>query len=471
MALVSVSLTACEGFLDVTPTDKVTPDYVFKNYTTTCAVMGGIYDRMTCNDGYGTGNATGIHNFLVTADLKGSDLIFRQFSSDQFQGNDYSYTSRLFDHARPGFFWSYCYMNIYAANEVLVNIKNMAGTSVEKKQIEGEARFIRGYMYWILSQWFQQTYLKDPNAPGVPVYLEPTSIPKQRAPLTEVYRVIIDDLTWTATNMPTARRSNSKFIPSPDVANGILARAYMDMGKYDLAQDLAKGLVAKYPLMSNAELTSGFNNVLVTECIWGMPTSERNFSANYIMPAIYSHPRLHARWSQKQIYINDSFVALFTATDIRKSLIIANPNTNEASTNTSLKFVTTKIMDEAVAAKGPNVILMRSAEMLLIQAECLARASKDAEAQTLLYTLQLKRDPSAVKSTAVGATLLDEIFVERRKELFGEGFAFLDYKRFRKPIVRSGNHLHIATIAADADEFALQIPRAEMQVNPMDQNP
>lgn len=471
-AFAAVTFTSCSNFLDVTPTDKVTPDFVFKNYKTACSVLGGIYDRMTCNDGFGDGKATGIHNFLVASDLQGTDLIYRGFSSDQFQGNDYSFTSRLFDHSRPDFFWKYCYMNIYASNEVIANVSKMSGTSEEKKQVEGEARFIRGYNYWLLVQWFQHTYLKDPKAPGVPLYLGPTAIPQQRAPLDEVYAAIVADLKWCIDNMPAARRSGSKFIPNPDVASGVLARAYMDMGKYEEALPLAKGLEEKFPLMSTEEYKSGFANVSVGECIWGLPTSSRNSGYNYTMPSIYSHPRLYGRWSQKRIYINDTFYNLFTSTDIRKSLIIPNPNTNEAANDYSLTLVTNKIMDETPAAKGPNTILMRGAEMLLVEVECLARTGKEAEAQELLHKLQVKRDPSAVKSTATGGALLDEILVERRKELFGEGFSFIDYKRFRKPIVRTGNHYGDAmvNIPADDKQFVFQIPRAEMQVNPMDQN-
>lgn len=474
-ALVGTSLTSCESFLDVTPTDKVSPDFVFDNYNTACSVMGGIYDMMTYADVPGSWSMTpaaskGIHNFLIAADLRGSDLIYRDFSSDQFQGHDYAYASRLYSHERPKFFWSYCYTNIYAANDVLANVEKMKGTSVEKKQIEGEARFIRGYMYWMLCQWFQHTYLINPSAPAVPLYLTTTVIPQQRASLETVYDAIIKDLSWAATNMPNTRRSGSKFVPNADVANGVLARVYMDMGKYGEALPIAKKLAESYPLMSDAEYKSGFNNVQIGECIWGLPTSERNGSAGYCMPSVYSHPRLHGRWGQKRIYINDSFRDLFSATDIRKSVIVSNPNAQEIAKSSSLAYVTTKIQDEASKATGPNVILMRGAEMLLIEAECLARGGKDGEAQDVLFKLQQKRDPSAVKTAAVGADLINQIFEERRKELFGEGFGCLDYKRFRKPIVRTGNHAHLVTIPADDKEFVFQIPSSEIQVNPMTQN-
>lgn len=470
--LTVVAFTSCRDFLDVTPTDRVTPEFVFKNYKTASSVLGGIYDRMTANDGWGVGSATGIHNFLIAADLRGTDLIYRLFSSDQFQGHDYTFTSRLFDHERPAFFWRYCYMNIYASNEVIANVPSMVGTVEEKMQIEGEARFIRAYNYWLLVQWFQHTYLKNPNALGVPLYLEPTAIAKPRAPLSEVYASIVTDLKWCTKNMPEIRRNNSKFIPNPDVANGILVRTYMDLGKYEEALPLAKGLREKFSLMSSDEYNAGFSNVEIGEFIWGLPSSSRNLNFNYTMQTIYCHPRLYGRWSQKRIYINDSFYKLFSSSDIRRSLIVPNPNSNEAENDNSLTLVTTKIKDEIPAAKGPHMILMRGAEMLLIEAECLARMGREQESQDVLYILQVKRDPLAKKSKALSEVLLDEIFVERRKELFAEGFSFIDFKRFRKPIVRTGNHYGdvMVNIPADDKEFVFQIPRSEIQVNPMDQN-
>jgi hypothetical protein len=66
------------------------------------------------------------------------------------------------------------------------------------------------------------------------------------------------------------------------------------------------------------------------------------------------------------------------------------------------------------------------AEMYLIEAEAKAWMG-DATASQALFTLISNRNPAYVKSTA-GQTLVNEIYLHRRLELWGEGFRFYDLK-------------------------------------------
>ena len=177
------------------------------------------------------------------------------------------------------------------------------------------------------------------------------------------------------------------------------------------------------------------------------------------------------------VFLNSDFVELFAEGDVRKELIQLNPKVQETEKFPERKYVSFKIMDPDENDKLPDVLLMRSSEMLLIASECAARLKKDAEAQQLLFKLQQKRNPAAVKTTATGEALIDEIRTERRKELYGEGFALLDLKRFRKLLVRKGLHTIKSDDAdgvlypADSKMFTLQIPEGEIQTNKIEQNP
>jgi hypothetical protein len=119
--------------------------------------------------------------------------------------------------------------------------------------------------------------------------------------------------------------------------------------------------------------------------------------------------------------------------------------------------------------------MMRSSEMYLIEAEAEAEAGNAPAAQTALFAIQSQRDASAVKSTSTGSTLVNEVLIERRKELFGEGFAFFDIKRRQLPLKRGADHWYQADLPANATEFVLQIPKKELDSNPnindADQNP
>ena len=79
---------------------------------------------------------------------------------------------------------------------------------------------------------------------------------------------------------------------------------------------------------------------------------------------------------------------------------------------------------------------MRVEEMILIQAEGLIKSGQTAAGKQLLENfVQNYRDPS-YSVTAGGRTLEDEIWFQRRVELWGEGFSNSDTRRLNKPLVR-----------------------------------
>ena len=93
--------------------------------------------------------------------------------------------------------------------------------------------------------------------------------------------------------------------------------------------------------------------------------------------------------------------------------------------------MTAKFRDNA--SFSGDLVLMRSAETYLIEAEGDAQMGQLEAAKDALYVLQLKRDPNAVRSTAPDkTTLINEILLERRKELYGEmGVQYFDLKRYQ----------------------------------------
>ena len=94
---------------------------------------------------------------------------------------------------------------------------------------------------------------------------------------------------------------------------------------------------------------------------------------------------------------------------------------------------------------------MRSAEMLLIMAEAEANLNNTANALTYLNTLQSARNVAKPTTTTAKTELLESIYVERRKELLGEGVTGMyDLLRLQKPLYRYG-----ATASNPAGHFSL----------------
>ena len=121
-----------------------------------------------------------------------------------------------------------------------------------------------------------------------------------------------------------------------------------------------------------------------------------------------------------------------------------------------------------------DVPYIRLAEMHLTLAEAYARTpGKETDAQNALRVLAVNRDPNYVLSTNTGQALIDEIMVQRRVELWGEGFRFYDLKRLNLPLDRtvvpnfvSASVGSVMQIPAGDDRWVFSIPIDEIQANP-----
>ncbi|WP_157716575.1 RagB/SusD family nutrient uptake outer membrane protein, partial [Roseivirga ehrenbergii] len=110
----------------------------------------------------------------------------------------------------------------------------------------------------------------------------------------------------------------------------------------------------------------------------------------------------------------------------------------------------------------------------LIEAEANARlgVANEPAARTALFSLVSQRDPNAVISTNTGQALIDEILVQRRIELWGEGFNFLDLKRANLPLKRSTRgsfsltQARITEVPAGDLQWQWFFPISAINVNP-----
>ena len=120
-----------------------------------------------------------------------------------------------------------------------------------------------------------------------------------------------------------------------------------------------------------------------------------------------------------------------------------------------------------------DVPLMRLSEMYLIAAEAYIERDQDKLAQDILFEFMKVRDPEAIRSTKRGDALKEEIWIQRRIELWGEGFRFLDLKRLNQPLNRtvvpnyvSGSVNGLMEVPAGDKRWEFLFPRAELDANP-----
>ena len=109
--------------------------------------------------------------------------------------------------------------------------------------------------------------------------------------------------------------------------------------------------------------------------------------------------------------------------------------------------------------------IMRAEEMILIKAEALAQQNDEGNAAKELKVLMDERDASWNKSSVT----VDDVWLQRRIELWGEGFSLFDVLRLKKPIKRIGTNFPagstFADIAAESPLLIYTIPECETAVN------
>lgn len=419
---------SCEKELSTSPTTSVSEDKLFTTVQNIETVLNGTWSYM--NDTYFTYANPGYGAILRTSDAMGSDAVINP-SKYGFPAA-YSFTQmQVTNDTRVSAFWTLLYKVIDNCNNIITRIDASTGSQEKKDQIKGQALALRANSYLTLATFYQFTYLKDPEAKAVPIYTEPakpTSEGNPKASLKEVYNLIIADLKDADVLLSKYSRPVAmKYKINADVVKGLLARAYLNTGNWTEAAANAAAARKAYPLMNASEYTAGFNSLSNSEWIWGhgQTTDQSNASYNFHFLDVSSASSYYYSFMADP-YFKD----LFDANDIRSQLFLWD---GLAGRQGSLRYQKFKFRENQTA----DIVLMRSAEMVLIEAEAKAREGLVNEAAERLNELKAIR--KATLFDVAGKTPADvvaAVLIERRKELWGEGFALSDILRTQGKVVR-----------------------------------
>lgn len=297
-----------------------------------------------------------------------------------------------------------------------------------------------------------------------------------------------------------ANRGDNLFYPDGSVAKGILARLAMLKNDYATAQQMAHEAREGYPLMTAKEYLNGFSTTCKGwmwapamdplgvyywgfgphyACnghyvkSWGYTTNMdwnllSKIKASDIRSQLYFGPNTveHApELAAKYGITKEDFFTVETSTP-RATLSITGSGDAPTGKNLDMwNFI--KAYGKTFASNRPEDIkgiyptnkygmgigiqykfqglpdgytscwppFMRSEEMLLTEAEAAYMNNDAATAKSCIEELMAVRDDS-YELTATGDALLAEIKLQRKIELWGEGFSWFDYKRWNEVIDR-----------------------------------
>lgn len=488
-AFVATSLitVGCKkDYLETKPTNQINVNQLFETTQGAYTLLNGMHNLFTSAQPWGGTNAANWAQKSqdLAQDVMGTDVVLTNSGYDWFSLY-YNYLgTEASTYWMPYNSWNFYYKLINNANALLDNIDAAAGSSSEKLDIKGQALAYRAWAYYRLASDF----CLNPNAPGfaqakgVPLMLTQTefeTVPKGRGLASEVYAQIKTDIQDAVNFLSTTSeaRPNKSHI-NVDVARGIYARVALATNDFATAMVQAELVRLNYPLMSSQELLRGFNSNLNAEWIWASDlTAEQSNSRSLFcfMSWMDENAPGYAnvgafRKITKQLY------DLIPTNDIRKEQFYG------PTTGSGLALAQHKFFLNDRSTFNYNDLLMRSSEMYLIEIEARAHLNpNDPTAVDLLEEMMQIRQPGYTVA-ATGRPLLEETLLQRRIELWGEGFGIGDIKRLQKPLVRpTGTMNHTQAIAGvlnlpnNSPRFLFKIPQDEMDNNPSlsgaDQNP
>ncbi|SHN33528.1 RagB/SusD family nutrient uptake outer membrane protein [Chitinophaga sp. CF418] len=349
--------------------------------------------------------------------------------------------------------WDQLYKQIYTCNQITANVmESKNGTTEEKQKVYAEAQVQRATSYLTLINLYARVY-NAANAskdPGVPLLLTPDLFANlTRASVQQVYDQILQDLTQALPTLPDYPSNNLH--PAKAAVYAILSRTYLYMQRYTEAAD-------------NAVKALGYQNTILdlnNHTAGGSAYPRRLLNPEIILAKQASKP------GYLNLPLSDELVNKFSTDDLRYTLFTRNGSSFFPS-------FTGRGSYRDMLFSGDNVSVGVSVpEMMLTQAEALARTGQKDEAIALVNALRQKRfTPSTY--IALSATTADEalhiVLDERRRELFGTGLRWFDQRRLSvEPALaetESRTFKGTTYTLVPGDRYVYPIPPKNIEQNP-----
>lgn len=431
------------------------------------ATFNGMYTKTGAPGSVFGGSRPDDFGFIMMAfsnDIEAADIVLANSGYNWFSACG-MLTSRNADYANPYIRYAAPYNTIAAANEILASYSEDSEDESTIYKI-AQARAMRAFAYLNLAPYFQFGYAAGAeDLPCIPIVTEKTTefTDNPRATVAEVYELIISDLDYAIGNLDGYVRTDKSRIDI-QTAYGLRARAYLNMQEWGkAAADAAKAAEGYSPATMDEAARPSFIDISEHSWIWGYDmTPDMAMFNPYATSSAWIRSFSGDGYSAgTQVYacINKILYDKIPETDIRKgwwvdenleSPLLATVTWNGVSGNavapleidnvkmpflpyTNVKFGMYNVGGTNNDEDWPY---MRVEEMILIQAEGLVKSGAAEEGRRILEDfVRTYRDPG-YSADAGGRSLEDEIWFQRRIELWGEGFSNNDTRRLNKPLVR-----------------------------------
>lgn len=457
-AISSLLLQSCGSFLDTDPYTGVGESQAITNEGNATAALIGVYDGFQHYYYYG-------RDFVVQGEAPTENVKLNPTNSNRFvQEITWSVTKSL---AGVADFWNKGNETINRANKIIH--AEISGDEKTINKIKGEAYALRALVHFDLVRMYAQCYdfTENHNHIGIP-YITKYEAEGQpsRNTVAEVYKNIIADLKKAQElGVAGTNRAMAPFTLSTDALNAILAKVYLYMGDYNNAKSYAELVIPKYTLVPNAEYMTSWTKESLSESIFTIAQIMTDYGKTNALGYIFVEE------GYGDLLVNESLYGLYADNDIRKEWFIKGKKT----ANVDKIYIKGKYPGRNGTVGLDNFNVLRVSEMYLIAAEASAKATPkdEVKAQQYLNAIRQRAIPTALAVTVTGDDLINEILLEKRKELAFEGNYYHDLKRLKLDVKAANTgKAEPLIIKYPNNKFAWPIPERETNANPnIEQNP
>lgn len=347
--------------------------------------------------------------------------MFPFFTWQQDTGTDYQFRYVGGDEK----YFNSLYSRINVCNMVISIIDDQPSDSPEddlnKRRVKGEAYFLRGLYYFMLTNLYCEPY--DParaeNMVGMPLkfseIIEDTEF--ARSSLAETYEKVLEDLT-NAEKFLEGTERKSIYHADVNTVHLLQSRVYLYMQDWDNAMTKAREV-----LDANSKLLNIGSKAIGDTCL-DSSSPEVLFSMGDYLIAFYFQD---SKWNNVSLYISDDMLNLYSNKDYRKERYIGNASYRG-------KDVFRKVNGQTDAMGSfttvGSVFCFRTPEAYFTLAEASAYKGDESTARTTMEKFLVTRMQGDVSVTESGNDLIDLIRDERAREFLLEGHRWFDLRRY-----------------------------------------
>ena len=419
-------LTACQDFLVREPKLEQSNEITLSTYDGLNSATAGLYGYLSEIGWYG-------QVFTLGTDMRSGNGVKDDVRNSNRFTQEYNWN---YLPTNSTGIWSYAYVTIAAANNIIDNLAGKTETDVTEQDLnnlKAECLFIRALAHFDCVITYAQPYTYKPESLGVPVVLHTDSEGKPaRETVAKVYGQIITDLTEAESIIDPAYvrmdGTDPKAAASLDAIRALLSRVYLYMGDWQKAADYATLVIdsENYQMWTPAEYPDVWGKNIAGEggeVIFEVFSSKSNYS--------------HGNWED---------ITWMTSPDGGRKWTAKYPGKGEGSPDAN------------------NIIVLRLSEMYLNRAEAIFHGAFIAGVtpESDINTIRSNRNVASI-----GSVTLQDIKNERRMELAWEGHHVFDLARWGDGLTRTDFTLGTMNqnIPFPDYRWALPIPQRELDVN------